>query len=164
MGWGALGCSNLTASGARGGVARDVTIYIYFIFSTFFFSPSSLNSIFPPSTSFSFNYFHSYLSFPFFFFILSTQVVSYSLSYHSTLSGCIDLECSLGFTWVFAEQCLSWWSANCFSICPTCTYKFLMDSSVFFWVVVATWMNWARVIKVVPNQIKYLKVVLKKWS
>ena len=25
MGWGALGCSNLTASGARGGVARDVT-------------------------------------------------------------------------------------------------------------------------------------------
>jgi len=24
-GWGALGCSNLTASGARGGVARDVT-------------------------------------------------------------------------------------------------------------------------------------------
>jgi len=26
MGWGALGCSNLTASGARGGVARDVTV------------------------------------------------------------------------------------------------------------------------------------------
>jgi len=25
MGWGALGCSNLTASEARGGVARDVT-------------------------------------------------------------------------------------------------------------------------------------------
>jgi len=25
MGWGALGCSNLTAFGARGGVARDVT-------------------------------------------------------------------------------------------------------------------------------------------
>jgi len=25
MGWGALGCSNLTASGARGGIARDVT-------------------------------------------------------------------------------------------------------------------------------------------
>ena len=25
MGWGALGCSNLTASGTRGGVARDVT-------------------------------------------------------------------------------------------------------------------------------------------
>ncbi|QCE00027.1 hypothetical protein DEO72_LG7g1313 [Vigna unguiculata] len=28
-GWGALGCSNLTASGARGGVARDVTTCIY---------------------------------------------------------------------------------------------------------------------------------------
>ncbi|QCE06404.1 hypothetical protein DEO72_LG9g1416 [Vigna unguiculata] len=26
MGWGVLGCSNLTASGARGGVARDVTV------------------------------------------------------------------------------------------------------------------------------------------
>jgi len=25
MGWGALGCSNLTASRTRGGVARDVT-------------------------------------------------------------------------------------------------------------------------------------------
>jgi len=25
MGWGTLGCSNLTASGTRGGVARDVT-------------------------------------------------------------------------------------------------------------------------------------------
>jgi len=27
MGWGALGCSNLTASGGRGGVARDVTAW-----------------------------------------------------------------------------------------------------------------------------------------
>jgi len=26
MGWGALGCRNLTAFGARGGVARDVTL------------------------------------------------------------------------------------------------------------------------------------------
>jgi len=29
MGWGALGCSNLTASGVRGGVARDVTHPLY---------------------------------------------------------------------------------------------------------------------------------------
>ena len=28
MGWGALGCSNLTASGAQGGVARDVTNWV----------------------------------------------------------------------------------------------------------------------------------------
>ena len=28
MGWGALGCSNLTASGAPRGVARDVTVTI----------------------------------------------------------------------------------------------------------------------------------------
>jgi len=33
-GWGASGCSNLTASGARGGVARDDTIFnkIKFLF------------------------------------------------------------------------------------------------------------------------------------
>ena len=30
MGWGALGCSNLTASGAQGGVARDVTKKVHF--------------------------------------------------------------------------------------------------------------------------------------
>jgi len=28
MGWDALGCSNLTASRARGGVARDVTVML----------------------------------------------------------------------------------------------------------------------------------------
>jgi len=30
MGWGALGCSNLTASGARGRVAKDVTVFNFF--------------------------------------------------------------------------------------------------------------------------------------
>jgi len=38
MGWGALSCSNLTASGARGGVDRDVT-EVPWIFK-FLISPS----------------------------------------------------------------------------------------------------------------------------
>ena len=43
MGWGALGCSNLTTSGARGGVARDVTKEVHFFVTSLAYTPLSVH-------------------------------------------------------------------------------------------------------------------------